>query len=307
VDRRPAPRLTSPPRIAATIDQTREDDVSATTSDTADLGAFYEVMTSTERILRRLERDGVDLARLRAADVSERDLDCQNLGAFRVLTWIADTVAGHSAPTPDDAVLDVGCGIGGPGRFLVERFGCAVTGIDVLQTRIEVAAELTRRTGLDQRLTYRVADVRSLPFDDASFVQAWMLDVGIHVRDKAAMFAELARVIRPGGLLVMHDQTGPLGPAMRPATRGVPFVAPPLPRLIRIVEAAGMRVLEWHDTTTAIAAYFRDVQATIPPADAEMSANARRRWAWVERTTTAYLTTLQNGNGRTGLLIAVRR
>jgi ubiquinone/menaquinone biosynthesis C-methylase UbiE len=281
--------------------------VPATTRDTTDLGAFYDMMTSTERILARLERDGVDLANLRASEVTKRDLDCQNLGAFKVLTWIADTVARQWAPTRDDTVLDVGCGIGGPGRFLVERFGCAVTGIDLLQARIDVAAELSRRTGLDERLTYRVADVRSLPFDDATFAQAWLLVGGRHVRDKAAMFGELARVLRPGGLLVMHDQTAPLGPAMRPITRRIPFVAPPLPRLIRIVEDAGMKVLEWHDTTATIAAYFREIQATIPPADAELSTNGRKRWAWVEQTTTAYLGSLDNANGRTGLLIAVHR
>jgi ubiquinone/menaquinone biosynthesis C-methylase UbiE len=277
------------------------------TNDTADLGAFYGMMTSTERVLARLERDGVDVANLRASDLWDRDLDCQNLGAHRVLTWIADTVARQSAPSPDDTVLDVGCGIGGPGRFLFERFGCAVTGVDLLQARIDVATELTRRTGLDTRLTYRVADVTSLPFDDGSFDQAWMLDVGIHVRDKATMFAELARVLRPGGLLVMHDQTGPLGPAMRPITRRMPFIAPPLPRLIRLVEDAGMRLLEWHDTTSTIADYFSDVQATIPPADAEMSDNARRRWAFVELTTGPYLATLRSERGRTGLLIATRR
>src|SRR4051794_8880043 len=134
-----------------------------------------------------------------------------------------------------------------------------------------------------------------------------MLDVGIHVRDRAAMFGELARVLRPGGLLVMHDQCGPLGPAMRPITRRMPFIAPPLPRLIRLVEEAGMRLCEWHDTTSPIAAYFSDVQATIPPADTEMSANARRRWAFVELTTTPYLLTLQGRSGCTGLLIAARR
>jgi hypothetical protein len=44
--------------------------VSATVSDTAALGAFYEPMTSIERVLARLERDGVDLARLREADLA---------------------------------------------------------------------------------------------------------------------------------------------------------------------------------------------------------------------------------------------
>jgi ubiquinone/menaquinone biosynthesis C-methylase UbiE len=275
-------------------------------SDTAALGTFYEAMTSIERVLARLERDGVDVFRLRAADLSERDLDCQNLGAFKVLAWVADRVAQHAAPTSDDTVLDVGCGIGGPGRFLVERFGCNVIGIDLLQARIDVAKELTGRTGLGARLTYRVADLRSLPFGDASFQQAWMLDVGIHVREKAVMFAELARVLRPGGLLVMHDQTGPLGPAMRPITRRAPYIAPPLPRLIRLVEEPGMRLLEWHDTTPAITAYFRAVQAAMPPANAEMSENARRRRAWTKRVTMSYLTTLQRGRGRTGLLIATR-
>jgi SAM-dependent methyltransferase len=275
-------------------------------SDTAALGAFYETMTSIERVLARLERDGVDLARLRAVDLFERDLDCQNLGAFKLLTWIADTVAQHSAPTRDDVVLDAGCGIGGPGRFLVERFGCAVFGIDLLQERIGVAAELTRRTGLDSRITYRVADLRSLPFGDASFRQVWMLDVGIHVRDKAAMFGELARVLLPGGLLVMHDQTGPLGSAMRPVSRRAPYIAPRLPRLIRLVEDAGMRLLEWHDTTSAITEYFRAVQAAMSPTPAELSENARRRRAWREQVTMSYLTTLQSGRGRTGLLIATR-
>ena len=273
------------------------------------LGTFYDNMTSLTRVLARLERDGVDLTRLRAADLAERDLDCQNLGAYRMLTWIADVV-GHadgSVPTPADAVLDVGCGIGGPGRFLAERFGCTVTGIDLLPSRVAVAEELTRRTGLASRVTYRVTDLASTPFDDASFDQAWMLDVGVHVRDKAAMFTELARVLRPGGLLVMHDQTGPLGTTMRPATRGIPFIAPTLPRLIGHVEEAGLRLLEWHDTTARIIASFNDMQAAIPPVDPAASPAARRRRRWMERVTAAYLATLSGRDGRTGLLIAFRR
>src|SRR4051794_35272906 len=99
-------------------------------------------MTSLPRLLRRLERDGVDVGQLRAADLAERDLDCQNLGSQPMLRWIAETVSAVGGPGVGAAVLDVGCGIGGPGRFLVERFGCRVTGIDLLPFRIDVAAEL---------------------------------------------------------------------------------------------------------------------------------------------------------------------
>jgi hypothetical protein len=134
-----------------------------------------------------------------------------------------------------------------------------------------------------------------------------MLDVGIHVRDKAAMFGELARVLRPGGLLVMHDQTGPLGAAMRPVTRHAPFIAPTLPRLIRHVEDAGLRLVAWHDTTAAIATSFRAVQAALPAPDVALSPASQRRRAWTERVTTSYLAALEGPHGRTGLLIAARR
>jgi SAM-dependent methyltransferase len=279
----------------------------ATTSVATDLDEFYDAMTSLTRVLARLEHDGVDVTRLRAADLAERDLDCQNLGGHRMLARIANTVTAISAVAPSDAVLDVGCGIGGPGRFLVERFGCTVTGIDLLRSRVEVAEELTHRTGLASRLTYHVADLVSTPFDDASFEQAWMLDVGIHVRDKASMFAELARVLRPGGLLVMHDQTGPLGTTMRPITRRAPYIAPPLPRLIRHVEEAGLRLLEWQDTTAMILTYFEEMRAATPPVDPAAPPAARRRRQWRERVITSYLATLSGRDGRTGLLIAVRR
>jgi hypothetical protein len=94
---------------------------------------------------------------------------------------------------------------------------------------------------------------------------------------------------------------------MRPVTRHAPFIAPTLPRLIRHVEDAGLRLLRWHDTTAAIAATFRTVQAALPPPDAALSPASRHRREWTERVTTAYVATLEGPRGRTGLLIATRR
>ena len=87
--------------------------------------------------------------------------------------------------------------------------------------------------------------------------------------DKHALFSEIARVLRPGGLLVMHDQTGPLPKAMAPATRSAPFIAPSLPQLIRYVEAAGLRLTTWQDSTAQIVAYFQQVKARLGPPDAQ--------------------------------------
>ena len=120
---------------------------------TEQLTSFYGEMTSLDRVRRSLERDGVDVEHLQARDLYQRDQDCQNLGAFKMLEVIAAAVTERGAPQADDHVLDVGCGMGGPGRFLVDRFGCTVTGIDLLPLRVECAEELTKRTGLAERIS----------------------------------------------------------------------------------------------------------------------------------------------------------
>jgi sarcosine/dimethylglycine N-methyltransferase len=280
-----------------------------TTTDvaTAGLTNLYGEMTSLERVLRALGTEGVDLTHLQASDLYERDLDCQNLGAHRALELIASAVAQRCAPTTADTVLDVGCGLGGPGRFVADRFGCTVVGIDLLPMRVDVARALTERTNLADRITYRIADATALPIDDADVEQVWMLDVGIHVRDKRVLFAELARVLAPGGILVMHDQAGPLPPAMRAVTRGAPFIAPTLPQLIRYVEGAGLRVVDWQDTSADVVEYFRPIKARFEDKAARTDDSERRqRYERIVAQANAYITTLADLGGRTGVLIAQR-
>ena len=279
----------------------------ATATATGQLTSFYGEMTSLDRVRRSLEREGVDVEHLQARDLYERDLDCQNLGGFGMLEVIATAVAERAVPQPEDHVLDVGCGMGGPGRFLTDRFGCSVTGIDLLPLRVESAEDLTKRTGLAERIVYRVASVTDLPFEVGAFAQVWMLDVGIHVRDKAAMFAEIARVLRPGGLFVMHDQMGPLAKAMAPATRHAPFVAPSLPQLIRYAEAAGLRLMTWQDSTARIVDYFQQIRARLGPPDAQREHEARSWRTWIRITADAYLATLDKLGGRTGIVLAERQ
>ena len=181
------------------------------------LETLYGLMTSLDRAMKALVKDGVDVDHLQARDLYERNLDCQNLGAHAMLVAAADVVAEHTAPQPGELVLDIGCGMGGPGRFLADRFGCSVLGVDLLALRVEAAEALTERTGLGDRISYRVASATELGVDDASFAQVWMLDVGIHVADKQALFAEIARVLRPGGAArdARPDRTAPAGDGPR--------------------------------------------------------------------------------------------
>jgi ubiquinone/menaquinone biosynthesis C-methylase UbiE len=265
------------------------------TASTSRLERFYGEMSSLERILQALSSEGLDVERMRASDLYTRGLDLHNLGALPMLELQASAAAEYGNLGPEDTLLDIGCGLGGPGRYLADRHGCTVVGIDVLPLRIDIAQELTRRTGLAGRVSHRVANATDLPLDDAAFTQSWMLDVSMHIRDKKTLFSEIARVLRPGGLLVMHDQLAPLPRAMRPVTLRAPYIAPSLVQLIRYVEDAGLRVLTWRDTTERALEYFERLKAALPDPNS------------VPAALDGYIETLAHLDGRTGLLIARRR
>ena len=276
-----------------------------TASSTRRLSKLYgELASSLDMITAALGAAGVDCEKPSARDLYERNLDCQNLGAHAMLERLAAVAAEDGALGSDDALLDVGCGIGGPGRFVADRFGCSVVGIDLVPRRIEVAQRLTDLTEMGARVSYRVADATDLPFGDGAFTQVWMLDVGIHIRDKRALFGEIARVLRPDGLLVVHDQMGPLPPAMRPMTRRVPYIAPSLPQLLRYVEGAGLRVLTWRDTTVHVLEYFDQMKRALSKAPPQ--AEGDRGGSWWRAAVDGYVETLAKRGGRTGILTARR-
>lgn len=114
---------------------------------------------------------------------------------------------------PDEHVLDVGSGLGGPARFLAASRGCRVTGIDLTAEYCDVANALTQRVGLDERVRFQQANALELPFDDASFDIAWTQHISMNIADKRTFFSEMRRVVRPGGRVVIYDPIQGPGPA----------------------------------------------------------------------------------------------
>ena len=102
-------------------------------------------------------------------------------------------------------VLDVGCGLGGGSRFAADRFGCRVTGIDLTPEYIETGQTLCQWVGLDGRIELRQGSALEMPFDDAGFDAAYMMHVGMNIADKPGLFAEVARVLKPGGVFGVYD------------------------------------------------------------------------------------------------------
>lgn len=104
------------------------------------------------------------------------------------------------------AVLEIGSG---PGELAVEVArrlpGGEIVGIDLAQAMIDRATERARAAGLDQRVRFELADAAALPLVDASFdVAASTLSLH-HWSDPAAVFTEIARVLRPGGVALIYD------------------------------------------------------------------------------------------------------
>jgi SAM-dependent methyltransferase len=282
-------------------------DSSVAARDLARLSVFYGEMTSVDGVLGGARAAGLDPDHLSAADLYTRGLDLHNLGGYPELDSVACAVEHVAAPPSDDRVLDVGCGLGGPSRFLADRFGCQVTGVDLLPLRVEAATALAQRLGFAGRVEYQVADATSLPFEDGRFDHAWILDVSIHIRDKRRLFGELARVLRAGGLVVVHEQMGPLPPAMLPLKRRAPYFAPSFKQFIAIVEDVGLRVRLWQDTTEMVLAEFyrrRDVLATIDLSSLRGPAAAAVRRG--HRLIEGYIETLEGPAGCTGIMVATQ-
>jgi ubiquinone/menaquinone biosynthesis C-methylase UbiE len=101
-------------------------------------------------------------------------------------------------PSPGGTYLEVGCGTGDDALALSGRFGVAVAGVDLSSAMVEEA----RRRGLSKA---HVASADALPFDDARFDGCWADRVLQHLERPEAALAEMARVTRPGGRVVVAD------------------------------------------------------------------------------------------------------
>lgn len=109
------------------------------------------------------------------------------------------------APQPGDRVLDLRCGLGGMARYLAGHHGCQVTGVDVSREHIEVAEELTARSGLADSVRFRHAGGHPLPIPNESFDAAVMAHLSMTVADKAPVLTDAFRILRPGGRLAVCE------------------------------------------------------------------------------------------------------
>ena len=161
-------------------------------------------------------------------------------------------------------VLDVGCGLGGPARLAASRYGSSVTGIDLTAEFVQTGQALCQWVGLDS-IGLVEGSALDMPFDDARFDAAYMMHVGMNITGKENLFAEVARVLRPGCTFGVYDvmQTAegeisfPVPWAETPATSAL---ASP-EQYKSALEKAGFEIIAERNRRDFAIAFFADLAA----------------------------------------------
>jgi sarcosine/dimethylglycine N-methyltransferase len=166
-------------------------------------------------------------------------------------------------PKASDHLLDIGCGIGGPARWIAAKYGCRITGVDLTAEFCEAARELNGLCGLADRVHILHGSAPPLSLPDNSVDRAYSQAALMNVSDKRGVFREAFRVLRPGGLLALSlagagSAGDPRYPLPWATTPDISFLATP-DEIRGDLLAAGFQIVLLHDTAAAVAASLAPV------------------------------------------------
>jgi SAM-dependent methyltransferase len=191
---------------------------------------------------------------------------------------------------PGTTVLDLCCGVAGPGRFLTRELGCAYLGVDASAGALAIARE---RAG---DLPCRFAVARIPPLPAGSFDVVLLLETMLAFEDKDALIREIAAALRPGGRFAFTLEEGPaLTAAERSAMPDAGTVwLTPLDEMVAALERASLVVTWWEDHSRAhramaqalagaLAADAEDIAAQIGRQALDELLAAHRLWSeWLD-------------------------
>ena len=222
--------------------------------------AHYSALGLTDRIKAALAAIAPETEALTVAQLAPLD-------QFHTRGILATSELAAAARIDSSTHLDLGCGIGGPARYLAATFGCKVTGIDLSPAFIDAATYLTARCGLSDRVSFQVGDALNLPFDDASFDVVFLQHVAMNIRNRTGLYAGVRRILAREGRLATYDLVLRDGDVMYP----VPWARDASASFLlterdtrTALEEAEYRTVFWRDDTKVALDWFNTVIGTQP-------------------------------------------
>ncbi len=217
------------------------------------IASYYTSEDALERIDRHLREQGIDPEHPTLEALAPYDnFHSRGLAATLDLIALADFPAGAR-------VLDVGGGMGGPARALASRSDAHVTVLDLTPAFVTQGRVLTERLGMSDRVDFEVGDGTAMPFGDASFDGAWTQHSTMNIDNKEALYAEIHRVLKPGGRLVLHEVMAGNG---EPIDYPVPWAGEaafsflrPAEEVRALIADSGFRELAWEDESAKVLAF----------------------------------------------------
>lgn len=174
---------------------------------------------------------------------------------------------------PGASVLDLCCGIAGPGRLLAGELGCTYLGVDSSSSAVQIARQRAR--GLPCR--FEVAEVPPLP--PGTFDVVLLLETMLAFRDKEALIGGISRALAAGGRFAFTLEEGrPLSGAERAQMPDADTVWPaPLDELRAMLERAGLAVRWQEDWSAAHRAIAASLLEAFAAGEAAIAAGIGRR------------------------------
>jgi SAM-dependent methyltransferase len=228
------------------------------TDTTTRVREHYNATDLTERIKLALATIVPEDQKLTVAQLAP--LDQFHSRGILATTELADA----AEIAPSTRVLDLNCGIGGPARYLAATFGCRVIGVDLSPGFIDAATYLTARCELSDLVSFQIGDAMHLPFEDAAFDTVFLQHVAMNIENRAALSAEVHRILTPKGRLVIHDLVLRDGDVVYPAPwardASTSFLLSELDTR-KALEQAGFKAVLWRDDTQCTLDRFKAVMA----------------------------------------------
>ena len=174
-------------------------------------------------------------------------------------------LAGRAGITRRVSVLDLCCGVAGPGRFITRELGCTYLGVDSSSSAVAIAHE---RAG-DLPCRFEVARIPPLP--PGPFDVVLLFETMLAFPEKEILLEETSRALRPGGRFAFTLEEGlPLTEAERERMPDADTVwLTPLPEIVSCLERVGLRVRwqeDWSRSHRSVADSLTDAFAADAPA-----------------------------------------